>query len=274
MRERLAADREPKRVGYHLEHTVYWDDLMRSAGAAEAPADGGQIMLTTNALLDELRLQGDRYGRVHEQALLRDLALAAARHQGERASADALQQTERRFLQAHGLSEPEARRRWLEENHLTDGGFEELIQEEALLDLVRSRRAVSWQLLDQLRINGEYRALRERARDKQRRLEAAGLQDVRPEDIGLSPEELLQWHFQRPPSPVEADLRQYARRLGYGQVDEFVRALLREHCYARLTSNNPARGAATSLAVSNNSKCLTAQGVGREGPITLGDTPK
>jgi hypothetical protein len=189
--------------------------------------------------------------------LLRDLALAAARHQGDRPSADAIQEAERRFRQAHQLCETEAQGRWLEENHLTGGRFEELIREEALLDTMRAQRKVSWPLLDQLRITGEYRALRERARDKQRQLEAAGLGDARLEEIGLSREELLQWHFGRLASRVEPDLQAYACRLGYSQAEDFVRAVLREYCYVRLTNQGPHPQASDGRAADNGGPCLT-----------------
>ena len=236
MRQHVTANLEPKRVSYQLEHTVYWDNLMRSAGAAEAPLDGESTTLTSDALLDELRLDGDRYRQVREQALLRDLTLAAARQQGSRPSTGAVQESERRFLQARGLCDATAKRRWLEDNDLPEGSFEELIGEETLVDQVWSQRKIIWPLLDQLRLTGEYWALRERARDKQHRLEAVGLLHPRLDEVGLSQEELLRWHFGRVNRPVEADLKQYAHRLGYGHQDELILAALREYCYTRLTN--------------------------------------
>jgi hypothetical protein len=235
MRAQPAANLGPKRVGYHLEHTMYWDDLMRAAGAMTVRESGATSVLTTERVLDELRLQGERYFKVREQALPRRLVTGEAGRQGKQASAAALKQTEHRFWAARGLNQPETRQRWLEENHLTRAQFEELIRGEAVLDRVRSRRSVSWQLLDQLRVTGEYQELSDRARDKQSKLEAVGRWDARLEDVGLTEEALLRWYFQRLQRPLEANLPQYASGLGYEDVNDLVRAVLREFCYVRVT---------------------------------------
>jgi len=233
MRQQLAANTGPKRVSYHLEHTTFWDDLMRSAGALTFRESGATSVLTTETLLDELRLQGERYFRVREQALPRCLVMGEAGRQGEQAPAAAIEQTERRFCAAHGLDQPETQQRWLEDNHLTRAQFEELMRGEAILDRERSRRAVSWQMLLHLRLTGEYRALYDRARDKQSRLEAVGRWDARLENVGLTEEALFRWYFQGLHSPLETNLPQYASRLGYEDVNDFARAVLREYCYAR-----------------------------------------
>jgi hypothetical protein len=235
MRAQLAANPGPKRVAYHLEPTVFWHKLMRSAGAVAVRESGAASMLTTETLLDELRLQPERYFQVRDQALPRSLVLGEAGRQGEPAPAAALKQAERRFCAARGLNQPETHQRWLEEHHLTRAQFEELIRGEAILDRKRSGQAVSWQLLDQLRVNGEYLALSERARDKQSKLEAAGRWDARLEDVGLTEEALLWWYFQRLERPPETNLAQYAFQLGYDDRNDFVRAVLREFCYAQVT---------------------------------------
>jgi hypothetical protein len=80
-----------------------------------------------------------------------------------------------------------------------------------------------------------YRALSDRARDRQSKLAAVGRWDARLEDVGLTEEALLQWYFQRLQRPLEANLPQYASGLGYEDVNDLVRAVLREFCYATVT---------------------------------------
>jgi hypothetical protein len=43
----------------------------------------------------------------------------------------------------------------------------------------------------------------------------------------------VDWHFDRSRRPVEADLEDYARRIGFTDSDALVRALVRELCYVR-----------------------------------------
>jgi hypothetical protein len=57
MRQRLAAGLGPRRVDYHLEHTVFWDNLIRSAGAAGDRGAGEPAMLPTDALLEQYARQ-------------------------------------------------------------------------------------------------------------------------------------------------------------------------------------------------------------------------
>ena len=88
-------------------------------------------------------------------------------------------------------------------------------------------------LLDQLRLDGDYGRFLARARDKQAVLAAAGQDDVMPEDCGLTPIALAAWYFERRLArPMPEDLQAYARRLALPQLADFYRLLAREWLYS------------------------------------------
>ncbi len=74
-------------------------------------------------------------------------------------------------------------------------------------------------------------------------LEARGLQNTGPEDVGLSAVSLCQWYFQRLGRPVPASIRHYARRVGFPEEDAFLRAVLREYCYVKASETGRSPGA-------------------------------
>jgi hypothetical protein len=135
---------------------------------------------------------------------------------------------------------PEELNTWLEENHLASERFDELMQEEALLNLIRAPLRLDGlrQMTDQLRISGEYSRLLARAQDKQRVLGAHGLQNPGLEDVKMTAEALLAWYFERLPRSVEAIREVYAavEEFAYDDPEAFIRAVLREFCYLQLKS--------------------------------------
>jgi hypothetical protein len=235
MREQVGVGFEPPRVIYNLEHTIFWDDLMLLAGGVEGEVASKPSMLTSDAIFDELRLRGGPYLQAREQGLLRELALREAQHQGYRADPRAVEKKEAELRQTHGLHRPDDLDHWLEENHLSRDGLKRLIEEEAVLARVLAERnPTRGRIVDHLRVRGEYRELRARALDKQRRLEAAGLQSPTLEAVGMTRESLLQWYFGRVGPFFAPDPRHYTRTLGFEHVDGFLFAVLREFCYSSL----------------------------------------
>jgi hypothetical protein len=63
IRDRVAADPGPKRVGYHLENSNAWDYARRHAGHVRIDGATHSGTVVTDWLVDELRLQPDAYSR-------------------------------------------------------------------------------------------------------------------------------------------------------------------------------------------------------------------
>lgn len=235
MRKHLT-DPKPKRVSFVLEHTIYWDALIRQAGTAQPREDDGVEMSTSALLLDELRLQKTAYARSQQGGILRYLASHWVQNRADVISDAKTQEIKDKFCQALGLFTEDEVSRWLEANDLSDEEFSELMRQEALLGWVEAlvRGEVVPHILDHLRLTGEYAHLRARALDKQRTLEAAGIPHPSLKTIGLTAEALLEWYFDTQASPIPADVRRYASVAGFADQHMFMRAVLREFCYVLL----------------------------------------
>jgi hypothetical protein len=230
MREFLAANPAPMRPDFTFEWTDMWDI------ASEAMAKGGRVRddVGEDRVLDELRLDA-AFEATRQRALLRHLA----RH-GRRAHAtsvdDALhRKAEQELRMRLGLFRRADIERWYAENALTSADFARLIEGEARLAAidVAVEAALAHDLLDQLRLDGDYGRLLARARDKQAVLAAAGRDDVTPEDCGLTPIALVAWYFERRLArPMPDDLQAYARRLTLPQLADFYRLLACEWLYS------------------------------------------
>jgi hypothetical protein len=241
MRERLEVDGGPKKVQFSFEHTVYWEHAMNQAGATVRSEERGVATLLLDALLEELRLDGDAYNHAYQGAMLRHLALAEAQRQGFAPGLDAVQGTADAFRLSRGLIEAEEVDAWLAENQLTEAQFGELLREQVLLgwmsDLVGQR--VVRRVPDHLRILGDYGRRWRRAQDKQRTLEERGLQNPGLADAVLTAEALFSWYFERLGKPAPSEIPHFAVTSGFGDEHAFVRAALREYLYLQITEERP-----------------------------------
>jgi len=238
MRAHVAANPPPKRVRYTFERTVWWEHATITAGELHTDADGGGEALLLETLLEEAQLDGDSYAQAYDAALLRHLAVRYANEASAAPGGAFHQATADRFRRRHGLLRADDVERWLEDNQLSRERFTELLREQALLEWTTSDMAgdVNRRLPDQLRLNGSYARLLERARHKQRTLAANGWENPSLDDTGVSRADLVSWHFNRLGRPLQADLEDYARQAGFEDADALVRALVREFCYMRCLS--------------------------------------
>jgi hypothetical protein len=237
IRDRLAVGLPPKAVRYHFEHTIFWEHVRQSEGDAALIKTQSTERSARQALLEEARLAPVEYQRAHQGALARVLARALSEQQGQRVTEERVEEAIRAFRRAHDLLAVEDMERWLEANQLSDVQFVALMQEVALLN-----SAVAWaapsitpQLVDQLRLDGVYARFAQRAQHKMEVLVQAGLDNPSFEMANTSREELLAWYFAQSGRDVPLDLNQYVQELGFIDESFFIRALLREWCYQRLT---------------------------------------
>ncbi len=235
MRERLAANPEPKRVIYSFEYTAMWDHARRHAGCLELDGAGPPDTVVLDRLLDELRLEGEAYVRARQGALLRFLALEEAWRLGIAVTPEILDARTDAFRRECGLLEPVDLERWREEQNLDRDDFTRLMEDEArlrLLEMLANRQVASY-LPDHLRATAEYGRLLARARDKQRVLESSGLHNPATADSGLTEDQLLSWYFQtRLGRPIASDIGGYARSIGFEDENALRRAILREFLYS------------------------------------------
>ncbi len=234
MRARLEAGLPPKQVRYHFEHSIYWEYVRQTADTAESDADaasGGRLLYN---LIDEARLDPQVYRQARQGVYTRMLARALLGQQGQDIPDAAVDEAILAFRRARGLHQPEAMRAWLAANELSPEAFARLIEGEAQIKTAMRATAlnITAQLVEQLRLDGVYGRLAERARHKERALEEAGLSNPDLEGGTISRTELLRWFFRDSP-PV--DLPQYIEDVGFRDDSLFIRALLREFHYQRIS---------------------------------------
>jgi hypothetical protein len=230
MREFLAADPAPMRPDFTFEWTDMWDIASEAmAKSGRGPGDVGE-----DRVLDELRLDA-AFEATRQRALLRHLARRGGQPRLGSADDAAHRKAEQELRMRLGLFRRADIERWCAENALTSDDFARLIEGEARLAAIDAavEAALAHDLLDQLRLGGDYGRLLARARDKQAVLAAAGQDDVTPEDCGLTPIALAAWYFERRLArPLPEDLQAYARRLALPQLADFYRLLAREWLYS------------------------------------------
>jgi hypothetical protein len=232
MRDFLAADPGPARVDYVFEPSEMWDRAALAALHVELDPAAGVQGLSTDALLDELRLDGLAYAEARRAGLLRLVALEACGGRrlplGDEARREAASRLRRRL----GLFGREATARWLAANDLTAPDLARLIDDEARLARLEagSGAQATAHLLDQLRVAGDYARYAARARAKQRVLAESGF--GRPHVDEWTRFRLTAWYFEeRLGAAIPDDIAAHAARIGFPDLDAFYRALLGEHLY-------------------------------------------
>lgn len=231
IKRRLHRGVEPKTVKYSLENSSTWESASRLAG------DGaGAEPLLLDAVLDELRLDEERFAQVRQAAMLRVLAIKQSHVQGLSEINGQAAPAVARFWRRHRVSGDDDRLAWIRANNLDATRLARLLDDEARVEWIQALAAAdaSGYLLDQLRASGDYARLAERARSKQRRLAESGMEDPSPADVGLDADSLLAWYFEhRAGGPVPADLHRHSRELGLENRLALERLAAREYWYLK-----------------------------------------
>jgi hypothetical protein len=228
MKQRLAADSEPKRVDYAFEQTENWQEATRHHSTDGGPA-GEHEARWRNHVLEELRLVETAYHAAVRGALLRLLAEAECDRQRIDMPDDRLKVFTKAFRWESGMHVLEDTERWLADNDLDRHAFSRLMAGEARLRVLEDMTApqIERYLVDHLRLTGDYARLARRARDKRDTLESKGARAPNLDDFATF--ELEIWYFeQRLGREVPNDVEGYAVSLGFADAATFHLALWRE----------------------------------------------
>jgi hypothetical protein len=230
LRQRLAEGATTVTTSFTFKYTDFWFEAQRSIGElgdgqpAETDGDAGAGRATREALLDELRLDPERYQRVWETTFVRLNTIDHAQIEGYEVTDARRQATAEQFRRERGLYDPEDARRWMADNDLTRQQCALLMGQEAQVRWAQSISSlpVADRMPDQLRVDGDYPELVARARHKARALEAAGYRDVSLADLGVEWDDVLAWYFhQRLGTAVPADVAAFATAHGFSDQAHF-----------------------------------------------------
>jgi hypothetical protein len=237
MRDFLAAGPGPNQVRYFFEHTEAWDHavgLGSELSQRQTPDDGHAPFAD---IVAELALEPNFYGATHTRALFRLLACEQVRQRGVTITSAELELAFEQFRRTQGLVAPQELDRWLTENDLEWDSFLPVLQDEVRVRWAEavSKPYVAKELRTILRLEGQYPRLSARAAEKTRVLRAHGLDAPTLHDAGVTEQQLLDWYFERRLGRrVPKDLERYAQSVGFGDVDELRRTLVREFCFVNI----------------------------------------
>lgn len=234
--QRLAQGVEPKTVQYCFEHTSMWECAWRFSGELRSYSSDEHETLLLDTVSDELRLEGDAYLVARQGAFLRCVATMEAQRLGMIMTERLLEEAHQSFCRKQGWNKPGHRDTWLQENGLNKEEFARLMEDEARIRWIEEQTGLAMMpyFVDQLRVTGVYARLATRAADKQSRLESSGLDNPSLAAAGVTEHQLLRWFFEtRQGRPMVEDLSAHSAKFGFGSVDAFLRAVLREFLYLR-----------------------------------------
>jgi hypothetical protein len=234
IRQRVDNGLEPKRVRYSLENSSMWEQAWRLAGERYPGPGRGGAAIGLDMLLDELRLEGERYFQAQQAAILRCLSIKQSYVQGLSDAGTQIPRIEPGFWERAGATDADARHEWMAANNLDSRQLASLLEDEARVqwvDTLATFDATAY-LFDHLRVTGDFPRLMGRAATKQSLLESSGLNDPTLAEAGLDRARLMRWYFEeRLGRGVPADVGKYCMGIGFEGEDAFQLSLLREYCF-------------------------------------------
>jgi hypothetical protein len=219
-------------VTFRFEWTDLWDQVKREWDAEGPPLDAPRDI--AGAVIDELRLDADRFASIRAQAVARAVVLAGTGGDTSEVKHSA------KLAQLVGLRENLGLMRkldldaWVARNELDESKLEALLEAEARLDAARRlpEALIEREILALLHLSDDYAGLAERARRKRAVLETTALTEAGLPH-GLTIPVLLDWYFhhlRRQSVPDNLDM--LIEQLGLASRTAFYRLLAAEYVYS------------------------------------------
>ena len=214
-----------------LQHTRFWEDARRSVElAAEgqpSPVSAEVADAELEAVLDEVRLDPDRYGRLLDRSLLAALARHAASVVGVDVSSWAQQAALDQERRQRGLLQPEDVGAWLRDRDLSETDLPAVARRLAVLRWAHQahRDAVAGEVALTVRSGDGYAGLAARAARKRDVLGSLPTSSA----VGTDDAEVISWYFRdRLGQEVPVALDAWASAHGWRRATDLVRALRAE----------------------------------------------
>ena len=220
--EFMQSTREPFHCDYTFAWTVMWDSLVTGeTGKPPSEVSAAQVDIES-LVLDQLRLDPQQYRQVLLRARLKQIALREAG--GTLSDVDETQT--RRQLQklreSHELFTRAQLDQWIEQNDWNPGRLQQALElEQQCKAVVDNLGDIDDQtLLDELRLDDSYAALKELAEARSR----VDLSSFAGADI--KPPQLLTWYFESYlGASIPADHDEYLSATGFRDREEFYKLL-------------------------------------------------
>lgn len=221
-----ARSRADGRTGEVMEQTLAWQGLVRRTEAQDR-----FLQAADQLVLDELRLDPERFTAFQNRAARRFLALQEARRAGVQAGREAILAQMNSHRQQHQLFRSRDLQDWLEANGRTAAQYEADLLETALAaEAVSSLQDELLPcLLAELRLEGAFAGLKARADAKEKAIAGQALPDA---PAGHAERlRMAAWYFETClHQDIPENLNAHAAAIGTG-VEEFFELIRREFMY-------------------------------------------
>ena len=216
----LAAGPDSFMASFTMERALVWERFITSAAPPVPLTEAEQLVL------DELRLDPERWHQTTLLALGRSQALAAAGDNEPRTLTERIDA----FRRTRGLWRRTDLDAWLADHALTEAQLGRMLREEARLgEAARGRHAdLTGAMLDHLRLSGAFATLHRRAATKSTQSATTARAPAGP-----LLDEALDWYFSsRNNGRRPRSIAVYARDLGWRDQAAFETAVWREYRFA------------------------------------------
>jgi hypothetical protein len=231
VRDALDRPGERQALGFRFEWTDLWDQVKRQWDVEGPPLDAPRDIAA--AVIDELRLDAERFASLRAQAVARAVVLAGTGgdtseidHRAKRAQLASLREN-------LGLMRKSDLDDWVARNGLDEAKLEALLESEARLDRAcrLPEALIEREILALLHLRDGYADLAERARRKRAVLEATALTEAGLPH-GVTIPMILDWYFRDlRRQPVPESLDPLIEQLGLASQTAFYRLLAAEYVY-------------------------------------------
>lgn len=227
MHRQQAGFPEKPATDYHFEWTNVWDTAYYEHG--QPLADEKPVGDNDRRVLDQLRLDPDRYQRYRDKALLGWIC----NNQVEIPVSDkGVKAALKQFRADNHLDSRSQLQDYLARADLDEARLTALMQGVSRVDYIRQLAGdLRPGIIDQLKLDGGYFKFLEMARLKQEALKSAGADPDLPDVV---PAQLLAWYFgERLGSSIPQRLEHHLARIDLEDSDEFYRLISADYLYWR-----------------------------------------
>lgn len=230
----LASEMKEMRCDFDFEWTVMWDTVAAGSGGGPPRDDKGCEIGIDQLIIDELRLSPTRFEQFSSRARLKQMALREAGRARIGIESAKIRKQLHRLRESLNLYSRAQLEAWLDKNDWTPERLEQALEDEQRYRSVTARLddIDDQVLLDELRFDGAYEALKESAQTKQ------AVMSAHPTQFVNTPAQLVAWYFEKHlGEPIPVDIDGYLLEIGIRERKDFYRMIERQYRFEFATNS-------------------------------------